>query len=82
MTTLEMHDVVVTHAGRRLVDVPRIRLEPGRPLTVVGESGSGKSLLAHALMGTLAATLEVDGKLDLDGRLLPLSERANRRELW
>ncbi len=82
MTTLEMHDVVVTHAGRRLVDVPRIRLEQGRPLTVVGESGSGKSLLAHALMGTLAATLDVDGKLDLDGRLLPLSERANRRQLW
>jgi peptide/nickel transport system ATP-binding protein len=80
--TLEMHDVVVTHAGRRLVDVPHLGLAPGRPVTVVGESGSGKSLLAHALMGTLAATLEVDGKLDLDGRLLPLADRGNRRTLW
>lgn len=82
MTALEMHDVVVTHAGRRLVDVPHLRIDPGRPVTIVGESGSGKSLLAHALMGTLAATLEVDGKLDLGGRLLPLSERGNRRALW
>lgn len=82
MTALEMHDVVVTHAGRRLVDVPHLRIDPGRPVTIVGESGSGKSLLAHALMGTLAATLEVDGKLDLGGRLLSLSERGNRRALW
>lgn len=80
--TLEMHDVVVTHAGRRLVDVPHLRLAAGRPVTVVGESGSGKSLLAHALMGTLAGTLEGDGKLDLDGRLLPLADRGNRRALW
>ena len=44
--TLEASDVVVRHAGRALVDVAGLRLEPGRPLTVVGESGSGKSLLA------------------------------------
>jgi ABC-type glutathione transport system ATPase component len=41
MTALEMHDVVVTHAGRRLVDVPHLRIDPGRPVTIVGESGSG-----------------------------------------
>ena len=35
-------------------------------MTIVGESGSGKSVLAHALMGTLASSLEVDGKLALD----------------
>ncbi|MBD3944001.1 ABC transporter ATP-binding protein [Nocardioides ganghwensis] len=82
MTALEMHDVVVTHAGRRLVDVPHLRVGPDRPVTIVGESGSGKSLLAHALMGTLASTLEVDGKVDIGGRLLPLAERGNRRALW
>ena len=27
MSALEMHDVVVTHAGRRLVDVPHLRIE-------------------------------------------------------
>lgn len=82
MTALELHDVVVTHAGRRLVDVPSLRIEPGRPLTVVGESGSGKSLLAHALMGTLASSLDVDGKLGIGGRLLPLAERGDRHGLW
>lgn len=82
MTTLELHDVVVTHGERRLVDVPHLTLEPGRPVTIVGESGSGKSLLAHALMGTLASSLEVDGKLALDETLLSLSDRANRQALW
>lgn len=82
MSTLELHDVVVTHGERRLVDVPHLRLEPGRPVTIVGESGSGKSLLAHALMGTLASSLDVDGKLSLNETLLPLSDRGNRRVLW
>lgn len=82
MTALELHDVVVTHAGRRLVDVPHLALRPDRPVTIVGESGSGKSLLAHALMGTLAATLEVDGKVGLDDTLLALGDRSNRRRLW
>jgi peptide/nickel transport system ATP-binding protein len=82
MTTLELHDVLVTHGARRLVDVPHLTLEPGRPVTIVGESGSGKSLLAHALMGTLASSLEVDGKLALDETLLHLGDRSNRRALW
>jgi len=82
MTTLELHDVVVAHGDRRLVDVPHLALEPGRPVTIVGESGSGKSLLAHALMGTLASSLVVDGKLALDETLLHLGDRSNRRALW
>ena len=82
MTTLELHDVLVTHGARRLVDVPLLTLEPGRPVTIVGESGSGKSLLAHALMGTLASSLEVDGKLALDETILHLGDRTNRRALW
>ena len=51
-------------------------------MTIVGESGSGKSLLAHALMGTLASSLEVDGKLVLDETVLALDDPANRRALW
>ncbi len=77
-----LSDVVVTGAGRVLVDVPDVRLGRGRPLTVVGESGSGKSLLAHALMGTLAPELAVRGRLRLDGRDLDLADRAGRRGLW
>ncbi len=80
--SVEIDDVVVTHAGRRLVDVPHVRLEPGRPVTVVGESGSGKSLLAQAVMGTLAPGLAVSGRLRLDRRDLDLADRAGRRTLW
>ena len=82
MTPLRLHDVVVRYGARRLVDIPSLVIEPGRPLTIVGESGSGKSLLAHALMGTLASSLEVDGKLEIGGRLLSLADRANRQALW
>lgn len=80
--TLEASDVVVRHAGRALVDVAGLRLEPGRPLTVVGESGSGKSLLAHALMGTLAPELSVSGRMVLGGEVLDLADRRGRRHLW
>lgn len=81
-TVLEATDVAVRHAGRALVDVSRLCLEPGRPLTVVGESGSGKSLLAHALMGTLAPELSVSGRMALGGEVLDLADRRGRRHLW
>ena len=79
---LEATDVVVRHAGRRLVDVPGLRLEPHRPVTIVGESGSGKSLLAHALVGTLAPGLEVSGRMVLGEEILDLADRRGRRHLW
>lgn len=79
---VEADDVVVRHQGRVLVDVPSLRLEPGRPLTIVGESGSGKSLLAHALMGTLARELEVTGRLRVGTQRLDLADRVDRRRLW
>ena len=75
-------DVVVRHSGRTLVDVPRLHLEPHRPLTVVGESGSGKSLLAHALMGTLAPELEVTGAMRVGEASFDLADRRSRRRLW
>lgn len=74
--------VTVRHAGRILVDVPALRLEPHRPLTVVGESGSGKSLLAHALMGTLASELEVSGRMGIGSQTFDLADRRGRRRLW
>ncbi|WP_157210227.1 ATP-binding cassette domain-containing protein [Nocardioides aequoreus] len=75
--------VRVGHAGRTLVDVGDVRLEPGRALTVVGESGSGKSLLAHALMGTSAPELEVSGRMTLGaGPAHDLADRRSRRRLW
>lgn len=79
---LRLQDVVVTHRGRVLVDVPELALERGRPLTVLGESGSGKSLLAHAVMGTLAPELGLSGRMAVDGTVLELADRRARRHLW
>lgn len=74
--------VRVRHAGRALVDVTDVRLEPGRALTVVGESGSGKSLLAHAVVGTLAPELEAEGRMTLGDATYDLADRRSRRRLW
>lgn len=82
MTDLTLHHLRVTHRGRPLVDVSDLALRPGVPVTVIGESGSGKSLLAHALMGTLAASLAVEGAMTLAGSRLDLADRGNRRHLW
>ena len=80
--SVQVEELVVTSAGRPLVDVTDIRLAPGRAVTIVGESGSGKSLLAHAVMGTLAPDLEARGRLRLDGTGYDVAERGNRRHLW
>ncbi len=80
--TIELLDVRVTHQGRALVNVPQLLLEPGRAVTLVGESGSGKSLLAHALMGSLPRSLQVDGLVSFGGERTPLQDAAARRKLW
>ncbi|MFE9204836.1 ABC transporter ATP-binding protein [Micromonospora sp. NPDC007230] len=80
--TVHVRDLVVTHAGRILLDVADLRLEPGRAVTIVGESGSGKSLLAHAVMGTLAASLEARGRVVVEGTSYDVAERRARRGLW
>lgn len=82
MNDLTLHHLRVTHRGRPLVDVADLALRPGTPLTVVGESGSGKSVLAHALMGTLAPTLSIGGSMTVAGTTLDLADRGNRRHLW
>ena len=65
--SIVVQDLIVTHGSRTLVDVAGIRLQRGRPVTLVGASGSGKSLLAHAVMGTLAGNLAARGRMDIDG---------------
>lgn len=80
--TTELFDVRVLHGNRVLVDVPRLTLVPGEPVTIVGESGSGKSLLAHALMGSLPPGLRVEGTIRHDGAESPLADTRARRRLW
>jgi peptide/nickel transport system ATP-binding protein len=79
---VQLSDLVVSHDGHRLVDVPDLILERGRPVSIVGASGSGKSLLAHAIMGTLAANLTASGTLLLDGTAYDIADQRARRRLW
>ncbi|TDC61314.1 ABC transporter ATP-binding protein [Micromonospora sp. KC207] len=79
---MHLQDVVITHGGRTLVDVADLHLPRGEAVTIVGESGSGKSLLAHAVMGTLAAGLTARGRVTIDGTGYDLAERSARRRLW
>ena len=80
--SMRLNQLAVSHAGTALVDVSDLEFEPGRPVTIVGESGSGKSLLAHAIMGTLPASLTARGSLTVNGQSYDLAERTNRRRLW
>lgn len=82
MSQLKLHELIVRHGDTALVDVSDITLEAGRPLTIVGESGSGKSLLAHALMGTIAPDLRVAGTMTLDDAGYDLADRDSRRRRW
>lgn len=82
MNGLTIERLVVRHEGRVLVDVADLTAAPGQPLTIVGESGSGKSLLAHAVMGTIASELEVTGALTVGSTRFDLAARDARRAAW
>jgi peptide/nickel transport system ATP-binding protein len=80
--SLAVRDLRITSREGLLVDGVSFNLTPGRPVTLLGESGSGKSLVAHAIMGTLPATLSATGSIRLGAvELLHLSG-AERRRLW
>lgn len=57
-------------------------IEPGRPLTLLGESGSGKSLLAQAILGTLAPSLAATGRISVLGNTSEAGDAVVRRGLW
>lgn len=83
MSGLAVTDLVVRAAnGARPVDGVSFRLRPGLPLTLLGETGSGKTLVAQAVMGTLAPDLSASGSIMLDGRELLGAPWRERRALW
>ncbi len=55
-TILELSDLVIERAGRRLVDGLDLALRPGERIGIVGPNGSGKTSLLWAILGRLVPT--------------------------
>jgi len=81
---LEISDLAVSYRSRsgvvRAVDGVDLTVRAGEIVAVVGESGSGKSTTAHAVIGLLPGTGQIDaGRIRFGGRdLAGLSERELR----
>ncbi len=74
--------VVDTASGMRLVQGASLRVASGGALSLLGESGSGKSLLAHAIMGTLASGLRAEGGMRIGTHVLDAADQQARQALW
>ena len=64
---LSAHEIVVSVAGRRLLDHVSLTLAPGEVVTLLGENGAGKTTLLRALAGDRAVD---SGSVLLDERAL------------
>jgi ABC-type glutathione transport system ATPase component len=76
MSGLELVDVSVAYAGRRVVERVSLQVRPGRVVGLVGESGSGKTSLARAIIG---AVPRATGTVRLDGAALGRRRTAAER---
>ena len=68
--SLEVTDLVVEVAGRRVVDGLTFSVPDGARVGIIGESGSGKSLTALAVLGLLPDGAEVTGSIRWNGHEL------------
>jgi iron complex transport system ATP-binding protein len=76
---LAVRGLALAIAGRRLIDVLDLELQPGMFVAVLGRNGSGKTLLLHTLAGLLPTTA---GTLSLNGGALgAFSRRQIARQL-
>jgi tungstate transport system ATP-binding protein len=76
---LEVRDLVVTRAGRRILEVDELTIRKGETLAVVGPNGAGKSTLLLALAGLLRPDR---GSITLDGiPVVPAGDLAYRRRI-
>lgn len=73
---LEVIDLRVEIAGRRILSDVSLAVPAGRIVGVVGESGSGKTTLARAITGTIPIAA---GELRLDGVTLGPRRSASER---
>ena len=74
--------VIDAASGKIIVDGASLRVASGGVLTLLGESGSGKSLLAQAIMGTLAPGLRAEGAITIDGQRYDAADQQSRQQLW
>lgn len=74
--------VIDTASGTRLVKNASLGLAAGGALTLLGESGSGKSLLAHAIMGTLAPGLRAEGGMRIGEYRRDAADQRSGHALW
>jgi peptide/nickel transport system ATP-binding protein len=79
---LEIKGLSVHAGGKLLVRDVTLRVAAGECLVVMGESGSGKSLLAHAIMGDLAAGLVARGEISVAGHRIDPLTKSERRAFW
>ena len=74
--SLEVTDLVIEVAGRRVVAGVSFTVPHGARVGIIGESGSGKSLTALAVLGLLPDGAEATGSIRWNGReLIGLADR-------
>ena len=69
MTVLEVKDLHVTVAGKKILNGLSLRIEPGSVHAIMGPNGSGKSTLAAVLAGKPGYEVE-SGEILFDGEKL------------
>ena len=67
MSVLEIKNLSVASAQKRLIKGINLRLQSGKITALVGKSGSGKTLSALAICGFLPPNLRCEGEILLDG---------------
>jgi putative thiamine transport system ATP-binding protein len=65
---LELSDIVIDLAGRRLIGPLSLRVEAGEIVTLMGPSGCGKSSLLAYICGTLDPMFQAAGDVALGGK--------------
>jgi peptide/nickel transport system ATP-binding protein len=77
---LAVEDLTIGFGGRPAVESVSFSLDEGETLGLVGESGSGKSATSLAILGLLAPSARVTGRISFQGAsLLGLSATGMRR---